>query len=43
MDADLNQLAGTESANRLVITAGKFSVVDIFDTNAYAHDARSDF
>jgi len=43
VDADLNQLAGTESANRLVITAGKFSVVDIFDTNAYAHDPRSDF
>jgi high affinity Mn2+ porin len=43
LDADLNQLAGTESANRIVITAGKFSVVDIFDTNAYAHDPRNDF
>jgi high affinity Mn2+ porin len=43
VDPDLNQLAGTESANRLVITAGKFSVVDIFDTNAYAHDPRNDF
>ncbi|HTS52471.1 MAG TPA: carbohydrate porin [Burkholderiales bacterium] len=43
IDADLNQLAGTESADRVVITAGKFSVVDIFDTNAYAHDPRNDF
>jgi high affinity Mn2+ porin len=40
---DLNQLAGTETANRLVLTAGKYSVVDIFDTNDYAHDPRNDF
>jgi high affinity Mn2+ porin len=43
VDADLNQLAGTQSANRLVFTAGKFSVVDIFDNNVYAHDPRNDF
>jgi high affinity Mn2+ porin len=43
IDADFNQLAGTESANRLVITVGKFSVVDVFDTNASAHDPRNDF
>jgi len=43
VEADLNQLAGTESADRIVITAGKFSVVDIFDSNAYAHDPRNDF
>jgi high affinity Mn2+ porin len=43
LDPDLNQLGGTETANRLVLTAGKFSVVDIFDTNKYAHDARNDF
>jgi high affinity Mn2+ porin len=42
-EGDLNQLAGKESANRVVITVGKFSVVDIFDTNAYAHDPRNDF
>jgi high affinity Mn2+ porin len=40
---DLNQLGGTQSADRLVITAGKFSVTDIFDTNSYAHDPRNDF
>ena len=41
--ADLNQLAGPQSANRIVLTVGKFSVVDIFDTNGYAHDPRNDF
>jgi high affinity Mn2+ porin len=43
IDGDLNQLAGAQSADRIVITAGKFSAVDIFDTNAYAHDPRNDF
>lgn len=43
VDPDLNQLGGRETANRLVLTAGKFSVVDIFDTNGHAHDPRSDF
>ena len=39
----LNQLGGDRSANRWVFTVGKFSVVDIFDTNQSAHDPRSDF
>ncbi len=43
VDAAANQLAGRQSADRLVITLGKFSVVDVFDTNAYAHDPRGDF
>jgi high affinity Mn2+ porin len=43
VDPDLNQLGGTQTANRIVVTIGKFSVVDIFDTNKYAHDARNDF
>ena len=38
-----NQLGGTRTADNLVITAGKISVTDIFDTNAYAHDPRNDF
>lgn len=41
--ADLNQLAGTRETNRIVLTVGKFSVVDIFDNNKYAHDPRHDF
>lgn len=40
---DLNTLARQSSADRLVLTVGKFSVVDIFDTNRYAHDPRGDF
>ena len=43
VDAGLNQFAGTQTANRLVITVGKFAVTDIFDTNKYAHDPRNDF
>jgi high affinity Mn2+ porin len=43
VDPDLNQLGGSQTANRLVISAGKLSVVDIFDTNKYAHDPRNDF
>jgi high affinity Mn2+ porin len=43
VEADLDQLAGTQTTNRLVITVGKFSVVDIFDANIYAHDPRNDF
>jgi high affinity Mn2+ porin len=38
-----NQLAGTRPTNNVTVTLGKFSVVDIFDNNRYAHDPRSDF
>ena len=41
--ADVNQLGGYHSANRWVFTLGKFSVVDVFDNNQYAHDPRNDF
>ena len=43
VDPDLNQLGGAQTADHIVITLGKFSVVDVFDTNAYAHDPRHDF
>lgn len=43
IEESTNQLASTQSTNNIVITAGKFSVVDIFDNNSYAHDPRSDF
>lgn len=43
VDPDLNQLRGHQSADRLVLWLGKFSVVDVFDTNEQAHDPRSDF
>ncbi|PRC93170.1 Carbohydrate-selective porin, OprB family [Solimicrobium silvestre] len=38
-----NQLAGSQTSNNVTLTVGKFSVVDIFDTNSYAHDPRADF
>lgn len=38
-----NQFAGSSTTNRLVLTVGKFGVVDVFDTNKYAHDPRTDF
>jgi high affinity Mn2+ porin len=43
VDAGLNQFSGSQTSDRLVFTVGKIGVVDIFDTNKYAHDARSDF
>ena len=43
VDADANQFAMTETANRLVVTVGKFAVVDIFDTNKYANSPKDDF
>jgi high affinity Mn2+ porin len=43
IEASANQLGGARSADRLVITVGKFSIGDVFDTNQYAHDPRIDF
>jgi len=43
VEAGLNQLAGSQTNDRMVLTVGKFSVVDVFDTNKYAHDPRADF
>ncbi len=40
---DLNQLGGARASNRVVLTLGKISVGDVFDTNSYAHDPRADF
>lgn len=38
-----NALEGNKTENNLAVTLGKFSVVDVFDNNSYAHDPRSDF
>ena len=43
VDAGLNQFSGSQTSDRLVFTIGKIGVVDIFDTNKYAHDPRGDF
>jgi high affinity Mn2+ porin len=41
-DDDL-QLAGTRDRSRITLTLGRISVKDIFDNNAYANDARTQF
>lgn len=38
-----NQLGGRRTQDNLVITVGKFSAVDVFDANSYAHDPANDF
>jgi high affinity Mn2+ porin len=43
VDADINQFANASTANRLVLTVGKLAIVDIFDTNRYANNPKSDF
>ena len=43
LDADLNQLGGATSADRVVLTVGKFGVGDVFDINTYTHDPRRDY
>jgi high affinity Mn2+ porin len=42
-DEDINQFAGTRTAERLVLTVGRFGVNDIFDTNKYANNPKADF
>ena len=43
VDSEANQLAGSQTANRIVITAGKFTLTDIFDHNTYADDPKNTF
>jgi len=43
VEADANVFATTQTSNRLVLTVGKFAVVDIFDTNKYANSPKDDF
>jgi len=43
VEADFNQFAGSETANRLVLTIGKYSASDVFDTNKYSQNPRKDF
>ena len=43
VDDDFTQFKGTRSTDRLVLTVGRFGVNDIFDTNKYANNPKSDF
>ena len=40
---EANQLGGTRPETRYTIIAGRFTVTDFFDNNAYSHDPRSQF
>lgn len=37
------QLAGKQDANRVVLTLGEISALDVFDNNTYAHDPTTQF
>lgn len=43
LENDANQITQTVSSNRVVITAGQFSTLDIFDDSRYAKDPRIQF
>jgi high affinity Mn2+ porin len=43
VDADVDRFGGSQTADRLVVTVGRFAVQDIFDTNKYAHNELEDF
>jgi len=43
VDDGPNQLAGKRDVDRITVTVGRIAIGDIFDTNAYAHDPRTDF
>ncbi len=43
VESDANQLAGTLDKRRLVLSAGNLAITDLFATNQYAGDARTQF
>lgn len=43
VESDQNQLAGKVDANRLVLTLGNVSALDLFDDNKYSHEPRRAF
>lgn len=43
VESSPNQLAGSLSSRRLVLTMGKLSIIDIFGNNAYSSDPRTAF
>jgi len=43
VEAGPNQLGGSQPVSRLTLTLGKISVTDLFDTNTYSHDPRTQF
>lgn len=43
VEADTNIFEGSQTEDRVVVTAGRFYIPDLFDTNKYANNPKSDF
>src|SRR5712691_4831486 len=43
IEGDENEFGGERDVARITATVGKFSLPDMFDRNAYAHEARTGF
>ncbi len=43
VESSWHQLGGPQARQRIVLTVGRLAVTDLFDNNAYAHDARTQF
>ena len=43
LGSEANQMACVVDKNRVVLTAGNFSILDVFDDNTYAKDPRTQF
>ena len=43
VESAFNQLAGARAKRRVVLTVGNLAVTDLFDNNAFSHDARTQF
>ena len=43
VESDQNALGGTQSSRRVSLWAGRFGLLDLFDSNTYAHDPRTQF
>ena len=42
-EADISRFPESHTANRLILTLGRFAITDIFDTNKYANNPKRDF
>jgi high affinity Mn2+ porin len=42
-EADISRFSESHTTNRLILTLGRFAITDIFDTNKYANNPKSDF
>ena len=43
LEDGFNQVAGARDVNRVTVQFGKVAATDVFDTNTYAHDPRTQF